>query len=100
MEIKKINSEYNSHLNFIKERYSDKYFLELGIGKHIRECNFKLNAYNNSSLFGRDKKYYKHELIKELADLFLLLHIFFESEETNWLRVRLDRFIEKIEEEK
>lgn len=82
-------------LKKIKERYKDDYLNKLSIADHLRECIF---------LYDYDYKYKKTsiKLYKELADLKILLDIFFEKKEyrKELIEMRIDKFIENIEKMK
>jgi len=83
------------------EKWKDKYKLELAIDKHIRELDNKLDyidAVDLSTFYKDEKDRLKHAYQKELADMFILLLMFFKQSNDDYddlINIRLEKFLEK-----
>lgn len=84
----------DKRIKIIDKAYEDNYLNKLAIMEHLRECNF---LWDNDYKKTKDIK----NLNKELADLYILLDIWFRKYD-NYQNVpdRIDRFIEKISKDK
>lgn len=88
--------------SIVSECYKNPYFRLGEIAHHLKECDFKYNAYRNHSINAEcSKLQLSHELKKELADLYILLYLEIMNNESfkQQIEVRLDKFIEKIRKE-
>ena len=86
----KLNKE-----GIVYEKYQDKYLLKLSISDHLREC---INLYDID--YKKNKKI--DDLEKELADLYILLYMYFEDDgdKINIVSNRINKFHDKCLGEK
>lgn len=83
------------------EKWRDKYKLELAIDKHIRELDNKLDYIDSvdlSTYYKEEKDRLKYAYQKELADMFILLLMFFKQSNEEYddlINIRLEKFLQK-----
>jgi hypothetical protein len=96
------SEKYEELLDF----WDDSYKLELCINAHINEIKDKLTYMNSvdvSTYYKEEKDRLKFAYQKELADLFILLIMFFEKSNSDYddlLNIRVNKFLEKARNQK
>ncbi|MES1922798.1 hypothetical protein MHBO_004323 [Bonamia ostreae] len=93
--------------NMIKEEWKSPYFVMLGINAHLRECAVDFDRYMSSNTDALSTKHGEQagksllarELNKELMDLLILLEMKRDNDCWDIYDDRINRFIEKYDEE-